>query len=187
MVHGEGPVTSTGTISCCLVKDGQAGISRESGYIFIGQPPLQKTWGVFVWGAENMDTDPLFADPNQGDFHLKSQGGRWEPVSETWVIDDVTSPCIDAGDPMAPIELELFPNGGRINMGVYGGTVDASKSYFGEPPCKTIIAGDINGDCRVDVLDLSILASHWLEKGEGALPDPDDKSSPSDGSTDGGR
>jgi hypothetical protein len=78
----------------------------------------------------------------------------------------VTSPCIDAGDPNSPIMYEPFPNGGVVNMGAYGGTTQASKSYFGEPPCDTIIAGDINGDCRVDIADMVILLDHWLESGE---------------------
>ena len=134
--------------------------------------------------------DPLFAnpgfwdtnstpdDPNDdfwvdGDYHLKSQAGRWDTNSQNWpctrlgtgwVIDDVTSPCIDAGDPNSLIGLEPFPNGGRINMGAYGGTVEASKSYFGASLCETIIAGDINGDCKVDILDLEIMLLHWLEE-----------------------
>jgi len=58
---------------------------------------------------------------------------------------------------------EPFPNGGIINIGAYGGTVEASKSYFGAPLCETILAGDINGDCKVDLTDLSILLAHWLE------------------------
>ena len=106
-------------------------------------------------------------DPNSvwidGDYHLKSQAGRWNPVSESWIQDDVTSPCIDAGDPNSPIGHEPFPNGGIINMGAYGGTAEASKSYFGKPVCETIIAGDINGDCKVDFDDLTILMNHWLE------------------------
>jgi alpha-tubulin suppressor-like RCC1 family protein len=59
---------------------------------------------------------------------LKSQAGRWDPNSQTWVRDDVTSPCIDAGDPNSPIGYEPFPNGGIVNMGAYGGTTEASKS-----------------------------------------------------------
>jgi len=116
------------------------------------------------WSGEgNIDIDPLFTDPNTGDYHLKSQAGRWDPISETWVQDDVTSPCIDAGDPNSPIGYEPFPNGGIINMGAYGGTTGASMSYFGEPVCERIRAGDINGDCRIDCTDLAILAHHWLD------------------------
>jgi predicted outer membrane repeat protein len=98
------------------------------------------------WAGEgNLDVDPLFADPGywdpngtpedpsddffvEGDYHLKSQAGRWDPNSPGWVLDDVTSPCIDAGDPNSPVGEESFPNGGRVNVGAYGGTVEASKS-----------------------------------------------------------
>jgi hypothetical protein len=79
------------------------------------------------------------------------------------VLDDITSPGIDAGDPHNPIGLEPFPNGGRLNMGAYGGTVEASKSYFGKPLCETIVAGDVNGDCIVDFLDFHLMALHWLK------------------------
>ncbi len=132
-------------------------------------------------GEGNMDMDPCFIklgywdDPCNtpyqdwddiwvdGDYHLKSQAGRWEPNSQSWVQDDVTSPCIDYGDPMSPIGLEPFPNGGRLNMGAYGGTAEASKSYFGRPVCKIIVAGDVNGDCIVNFLDFRIMALHWLQ------------------------
>ena len=114
-------------------------------------------------GTGNINADPCFADTNNGDYHLKSQGGRWEPNEGRWAIDEVTSACIDAGEPMSPIGHEPFPNGGVINMGAYGGTAEASKSYFGEAPCETIVAGDVNGDCRVDFLDFRLMALHWLE------------------------
>jgi hypothetical protein len=132
------------------------------------------------WGEGNIDSDPLFAelgywdpngtseDPNDdfwvdGDYHLRSQAGRYDPNSKSWVQDDATSPCIDAGDPNIPIGDEPFPNGGVINMGAYGGTAEASKSYFGGPVCQTIITGDINGDCKVDFEDFRLMANHWLQ------------------------
>jgi len=74
-----------------------------------------------------------------GDYHLKSQAGRWDPNSQSWILDDVTSPCIDSGDPNIPIGNELFPNGGIINMGAYGGTAEASKSYFTKQVYEKII------------------------------------------------
>jgi hypothetical protein len=122
-------------------------------------------------GKGNIDVDPLFADPNNGDYHLKSQAGRWGSTSESWVKDDVTSPCIDAGDMGSPIGDEPFPNGGRINMGAYGSRSQASKSYFGEPVCETIVAGDINGDCKVDFVDFALMANNWLEDNSPEVPD----------------
>jgi hypothetical protein len=79
-------------------------------------------------GEGNIEVDPLFADPDNADYHLKSQSGRWDSGSQSWVIDDFTSLCIDAGNPTAPVGLEPSPNGGIVNMGVYGGTSQASRS-----------------------------------------------------------
>jgi hypothetical protein len=79
-------------------------------------------------GDGNIDVDPLFADPENRDYHLKSEEGRWNPVSKSWVIDESTSPCIDAGDPESSIGDEPASHGDRINMGAYGGTLEASKS-----------------------------------------------------------
>jgi hypothetical protein len=65
-----------------------------------------------------MDDPDILLEPNDpnaiwidGDYHLQSE-----------------SPCIDAGDPNSPVGLEPEPNGGRINLGAYGGTNQASKS-----------------------------------------------------------
>ena len=73
--------------------------------------------------------DPLFADAANYDFHLKSDGGRWNGTS--WVTDTVTSQCVDAGDTASAYTNEPAANGGRINMGYYGNTVEASKARVG--------------------------------------------------------
>jgi hypothetical protein len=168
-------VFSAGELSITFsnVADGQTGVNVEGGC-------------NLSWSKGNIDADPLLVrlgylddkgtrDPSDdvwvdGDYHLKSQGGRWDPDSQTWVQDDVTSPCIDAGDPMSPIGWESFPNGGFVNMGAYGGTSKASKSYFGEPVCETIVAGDINGDGQVNRADLEIMALHWTDEVPLPLP-----------------
>ena len=174
----------TAYVNNCIFWGSEDQICAYNPYQFLVD--YSDTQGGWTWPGEgNIDADPCFADPgywadadNQnvvaepndpnavwidGDYHLKSQAGRWDPNSQSWVQDDVTSPCIDAGDPNSPIGHEPFPNGGRINMGAYGGTAEASKSYFGKPVCETIIAGDINGDCKVDFDDLMILMNHWLQ------------------------
>jgi len=60
---------------------------------------------------------------------IRDFGGN-SPIDESWVQDDVTSPCIDSGDPMSPTSLEPVPHGGIVNMGAYGDTAEASKSPF---------------------------------------------------------
>ena len=110
-------------------------------------------------GQGNIDADPCFANVNEDDFHLRSQFGRWEPTSKTWVLDTVTSPCIDRGDPSDPAGDEPNPNRNRINQGAYGGTAEASKS----PDCTEALLSDLNHDCRVDFLDFAIFVSQWLE------------------------
>ena len=118
--------------------------------------------------STNTGADPLFADPGHwddnstpddtsddtwinGDYHLKSEHGRWNPAANAgagaWVTDDLTSPCIDTGDPEAEYSNEPMPNFGRVNVGAYGNTDQASKSGW-NIPC------DVNDDCTVDILDL---------------------------------
>jgi len=165
----------------CIVWGGDAGLAPERIWPANARVTYSNVQGGWL-GEGNIDADPCFADPGfwdsqgtpddstddiwiAGDYHLKSQAGRWDPISESWVQDEVTSPCIDAGDPNAPIGDEPFPNGAIVNIGAYGGTTEASKSYFGEPLCEMNLAGDINGDCRVDIEDLLTVLSQWRPAG----------------------
>ncbi len=100
------------SISYSDIKTGEDGIDKESG--------CEYTW------TNNIESDPLFADAAGGDFHLQSEMGRWDVSS--WYTDAATSPCINAGDPASGYSLEPEDNGGRINMGAYGNTGEASKS-----------------------------------------------------------
>lgn len=83
-------------------------------------------------GPGNLSLDPLFADPATEDFHLRSTAGRFVAAqgqdTGTWVDDGQDSPGIDAGDPNIDVGVEPEPNGGRINMGAFGGTDQASHS-----------------------------------------------------------
>jgi predicted outer membrane repeat protein len=114
-------------------------------------------WDASNIGEDLINDNPLFADADNDDYHLLSQAGRWDPVSEGWVVDAVTSPCIDAGDPASDWTAELWPHGKLINMGAFGGTAQASMS--------TSSAGniaDMDNNGSVDSIDLTILADKWL-------------------------
>jgi len=81
------------------------------------------------------ESKDVVADPNSpqviwvcGDYHLMSRQGRWEPMTMTWVLDALSSPCIDRGAPAVNHRAEPAPNGNRINLGAFAGTAEASKS-----------------------------------------------------------
>jgi hypothetical protein len=78
-------------------------------------------------GKGNISSDPLFAAPENGDFHLQSSAGRWDPSLQTWVNDPNDSPCINSGDPLSPYNYEPAPNGSRVNMGAYANTPYAGR------------------------------------------------------------
>jgi len=139
-------------------------------------------------GDGNIDADPCFADPENRDYHLQSEAGRWDPSSQSWVQDSVTSPCIDAGDPNSDWGAELWPQGKRVNMGAYGGTAQASMSLSTEGNAAdlnkddivngedlrqlvevwlkgdVLLAEDINRDGVVNLADFAALAESWLSK-----------------------
>lgn len=85
-------------------------------------------------GEGNIYADPLFVDPVNNDYHLFSERGRYWPEHDIWVLDKVTSPCVNSGDPTVDPSGEPIPNGGRINMGAYGGIAYASMSELNQPP-----------------------------------------------------
>ncbi len=149
--------------------------SPRYGYLAADFSVLQSDWG----GTGNIIADPCFAklgywadandpnipvepnDPNaifiDGDYHLQSQAGRWDPNSESWVTDANTSPCIDTGNPSSDWTAELWPHGKRINMGAFGGTPQASMSL-------SILGNiaDLDNDDDVDYKDLMRFADDWL-------------------------
>jgi hypothetical protein len=106
-------------------------------------------------GPGNLEFDPMFVDAENGDYHLLSERGRYWPEHDVWVLDKVTSPCVDAADPMADYSGESEPNGGRCNMGAYGGTGYASMSEWP-------VEGDVNRDGIIDISDVITLIENWL-------------------------
>jgi len=114
----------------------------------------------------NISVDPLFVDPNNGDYHLQSNAWRWDISQNTWQYDDNTSRCIDAGDPGYPLGDELLTVPGdpdnlrginlRINIGAFGGTQEASIGPYG-----WALQSDITNNGIVDLQDFSFFAEHW--------------------------
>jgi hypothetical protein len=113
-------------------------------------------------GEGNITVDPCFADPNNADpnsrdYHLLSERGRYRVTTYEWILDHVTSPCIDAGNSNSDWTAELWPHGKRINMGAYGGIPAASMSLS-----EVGYVADLNNDGFVDMRDLFMFIDMWL-------------------------
>ena len=131
-VAGGGEVGDT-IIKNCIVTNNTDGIQVDAGIQGTVTISYNDVWGNtndYVGSASagtgDISSDPLFADYDNLDFHLKSEYGRW--TGTTWTTDVVSSPCIDVGDPSDDYSNEPAGNGDRINMGTYGNTIYASKS-----------------------------------------------------------
>ncbi len=148
--NGGNGVTMLGqglTLARCTVADNKgAGISIGSGTLAVRDSII---WGNALGGlvngagaaaaytclqelsagVGNFSADPLFVDPAAGEYHLMSTVGSWHDGA--WTPDAFLSPCIDAGDPAADWTAEPKPNRGRVNLGAYGNTPEASRSPQG--------------------------------------------------------
>ena len=166
-----GSITITNSI---LWNNGSEEIYVSSGSLIVTYSDVQGGWE----GLGNIDVDPLFADPGywddngtgdnesddfwvDGDYHLKSTGWRWDPVGQIWTWDNVTSRCIDAGNPGCDPGDEWPFGCKRINMGAYGGTDQASV-----PGHNWASIADINNDWMVDWGDFTIFVGYWLAEGQ---------------------
>jgi predicted outer membrane repeat protein len=158
------------SLSYCDVEGGRLAVYDYTGFLL-------------NWGIGNIDDDPCFVDPGywdpngtpgdpnddfwvDGDYHLMSAGWRWHSDVEGWTWDDVTSRCIDAGNPGTPLggepitlevdPLNRFGENIRIDMGAYGGTAEASM-----PPYDWALWADMTNDGTVDLKDYAALAVDW--------------------------
>jgi len=94
--HGEDERSVDFTASYCDIEGGEDGI-------------MQSEFAEVVWGEGNIDEDPLFVDPDEGDYHLTED-----------------SPCIDTGDP----ESDPDPDGTRADMGAFYYQAPSSNITF---------------------------------------------------------
>ncbi|OHB61373.1 MAG: hypothetical protein A2Y12_11525 [Planctomycetes bacterium GWF2_42_9] len=167
--------SSAATVNYSDIQYGKEGIWSETPH-------------KLIWDIGNINTDPCFVDPGNwdpngtpaeysndywvhGNYHLKSYGWRWIDGGSNWTWDYSTSRCIDAGNPGCSLSDEAitiprdpdneFGVNLRINMGAYGGTVQASMA----PPGYGLLS-DTDNNGRTDINDLNLLIDMWLDTGD---------------------
>lgn len=105
-------------------------------------------------GIGNMMSDPMFKNTLSNDYHLRG-----------------SSPCIDRGDPLSRFANEPTPNGGRINLGFYGNTSEATVKgkqpllagfptvRFNEDESQVISRADLSQYISSEISDSLV---HWF-------------------------
>ena len=234
LYYGGGLYGCDGLITNCIVWFNNAGAAGQQ--VYACSDPTYSCIQGWAGGLGNIAADPCFVEPGHwdtndtpgdssddfwvdGDYHLKSEAGRWYPsiyagldptgdrfvdLSDfaafarswnqqgasipadldnsgvvdlfdlmpfldnylmsysliVWEFDEVTSPCIDAGDPNSDLADELWPHGKRINMGAHGGTPRASFSLSNAGHIANL---DNDPADRIDFYDLQVFADNWLQ------------------------
>ncbi len=105
---GAGLTYCDGSIHSCIVWGnlGEGGVQIDGGSI----PTFSSIQNWTGGGEGNIAAFPYLVNPLKGDYHLAT-----------------CSPCIDSGYPASAYQNEPQPNGGRINMGAYGNTSEATS------------------------------------------------------------
>jgi uncharacterized membrane protein len=195
-IYCDGP--SDLTVANCTIVDNSAAEDGGGIYFYIYESPIRTISNSIIWGNSpdqiypvdetnifgtysdiqggwsgtgNINIDPCFADAANDDYHLKSEGWRWDQIANQWTWDDVTSRCIDAGNPGWPLgdepttldvdPLNRWGENLRIDMGMYGGRPEASM-----PPYGWALLSDMDNSGKVDFVDYSYLANLYGEEGQ---------------------
>ncbi len=99
-------LTETDSIANCIFLENTSMYGEDNLYLFGDSSHVYYSCIEGGWPGEgNIDANPLFADPDNGDFHI------------TWanypIEDETKSPCIDTGAPWSPLD----PDSTHADMG----------------------------------------------------------------------
>ena len=104
-------------------------------------------------GTGNIDADPLFVDPVNGDYRL-SAGSPAIDAGHNWAIAGLADTDLDGNPRFAADKIDFDPGCGIpvvVDMGAY--------EFQGDPfPVKL---GDIDGDGIVGIVDFLALLANW--------------------------
>ncbi len=147
-------IGGTVSISYCDVEGGQDSVEVDS--------------GTLNWGAGNINTAPMFVNPDGDDYHLQPE-----------------SPCVDAGDPeFEPHENDIYPEYIELD-------IDGQPRVW---PVRVDIGADEIYDCNNNGVadDLDLDNGTLTDADADGVPDecaaadqPDDGSDDGDDSSDG--
>ncbi|MBQ3315884.1 MAG: right-handed parallel beta-helix repeat-containing protein [Kiritimatiellae bacterium] len=126
---------------------GGANLTVDEDSVFAGDPKLVTSTDDFENQLTYTDTTVYYdysrasryEDLASIDVHLLSAAGYCVNGGAVGPATSDYSPAIDVGDADADYSNEPAPNGGRLNLGAYGNTPEASRSAIGQPEATVAV------------------------------------------------
>ncbi len=141
----------------CILWDGGDEIANlNKSTLTITYTNVQGTWP----GIGNIDADPLFVDPVNGDLHLQP-GSVCIDAGHNWAIAGITATDLDGNSRFVHARVSSHPGCGVpavVDMGAY---------EFPKGRAADIKLGDIDGNGTVGMFDLVSLVISWGPAGSG--------------------
>ena len=137
------------TLENCIVWQNQI-IVLSGSVVFVEYSDVQGGWP----GIGNIDADPLFVDPDNGDYRLQS-GSPAIDAGHNWVIAGFAETDLDGNPRFVADPADFDPGCGIpavVDMGAY-------EFQIGGP--FPIRLGDIDGDGTVGIVDFLALLADW--------------------------
>ncbi len=152
------------TMTNCILWDGGDEISNIDGStVAITYTDVQGGWP----GVGNIDADPLFVDPSNGDFRL-SAGSPCIDAGNNWGLPQDTTDLDGDGDTreLTPWDLDGNPrfNADPADFDPGCGVpvvVDMGAYEFQFDPVDEVFLGDLDGDGIVGIVDFLALLANW--------------------------
>ena len=148
-----------------IVDESYAAVILDVNDVITGLPDLSHYDQFSMWiYRHDYDHQILIVDP------LDEAGQSLQSVSVTLFPDSTTLPYGKWAQLVinlnydTPTPVSGFLIRATTNYDTEPGTLDIDDIWLIKlPDCPDAPVGDVNGDCKVDLLDLAIMSSNWLE------------------------
>ncbi|MCH7798723.1 MAG: hypothetical protein IID28_09820 [Planctomycetes bacterium] len=160
---GMANLSSNPTVTNCILWGDSPEEIVASGTPIVTYSDVQGGWP----GTGNIDADPLFVDPDNGDFRL-SPGSPCIDAGNNWGLPQDTTDLDGDGDTreLTPWDLDGNPrfNADPADFDPGCGVpvvVDMGAYEFQFDPVDEVFLGDLDGDGIVGIVDFLALLANW--------------------------